>query len=601
MSVPTRAELPPEKKWNVEAFYPSPTAWLEELRSVKGEESSPRWPLLRKYQGQLANPAMLKELAEHYFALDRKLSKLAVYAHLRQDEDLGNDEFKRNMGLIASIAQDFQHETAWIEPELLKLSDQEAVKLLQEPSLQLYRFYFERILTMRPHTLPAEQEELMALSGKALSSSHKAFSALADADMKFDPAVDSNGVEYPLSNGSYTSFMHSKDRNLRKTAMLNLYRKYGDYANTFCELLQGNLQGHVFRAKGRKFSSCLDAALFTNQIDPKVVRQLIVSVKKGKKAMVEYLELRKELLGVDELHWYDLFCPLTADIDLKMNYREAVDMVVASVAPLGKEYQNVLKKGLTEDRWVDPFQNTRKRSGAYSSGCYDSMPYILMNFHDTLYETMTLAHEAGHSMHSYLSRKNQPYVYSDYPIFVAEVASTFNEQLLFDELLKKVKTNQEKAYLINDQIDRLRSTLFRQTMFAELELEIHEMAERGEPLTPQALNQIYRKLAEEYYGPGLVIDQELEADWARMPHLYYNFYVYQYATGISAALALHEQVAKSPQARDRYLKFLSSGSSKYPVDLLKEAGVDMTSSGPVDSAVRKFAELVHELRKLLEH
>ncbi len=596
---PSRSELSQNQKWNVEALYTDATHWMQELTSVKGSDSSPRWPELKAFQGKLGDPRVMVDFMERYLSLDRALSKLSTYAHLRMDEDLGNDEYKRNYGLISSLNHEFRLETAWMEPEILSLDDRAIERLMNEPSIKPYRFSLERIVRMRPYTLPQDKEELLALSGKALDSSYKAFAALTNADMNFKPAVDSNGQEHPLSNGSYLPLVSSPDRNLRKTAFLHLMQGYNSYANTLCELLQGQVNTHVFNAKARTFNNSVSAALFGNQIEPTVVTRLIETVKKGRAFMEDYLRLRKEVLKVDELHAYDLMSPLVENSDTKMSYQEACQAVVDSVAPLGAEYQSALRKGLTEDRWVDPYENARKRSGAYSSGCYDSMPYILLNFHGTLHDVMTLAHEAGHSMHSYLSRKNQPYIYSHYPIFVAEVASTFNELLLLDHLLKKSKSKSERAFLLSDQIDRIRSTIFRQTLFAEFELKIHELVEQGQPLTPALLNQIYKGLLVDYYGPELAIDAELEGEWARIPHFYYNFYVYQYATGLSAAMALNEKATKSTEARDKYLKFLSSGGSKYPLDLLKDAGVDMTSTAPIEATLNRFNQLVQELKKNL--
>jgi oligoendopeptidase F len=597
---PSRAEIPSKNKWNVEALYSDSSSWMKDLSAIKGREGSPRWPQLKGFQGKLSDPKALNEFMQQYLSLDRKLSKLATYAHLRLDEDLGNDEFKRNYGLITSINHDFRMETSWLEPEILALSDQTIQRLVSEPSLAPYRFHLERILRARPHMLSADKEELLALSGKALESSYKAFAALNNADMTFNPAIDSSGKEHSLTNGTYSSLIHSTDRALRKSSMFNLHLGYQNHINTLCELLQGQTQTHVFNARARHFPDCVTAALFTNQIDPSVVYQLVEAVKKGRAFMEEYLELRKSVLQLDELHAYDLSSRLIEEVDMKLTYEEACQAVIESVAPLGKAYQDSLRKGLQEDRWVDPFENAKKRSGAYSSGCYDSMPYILMNFHGTLYDIMTLAHEAGHSMHSFFARENQPYIYAQYPIFVAEVASTFNEQLLMDHLMKIAKSKKEKAYLINDQIDRILGTIFRQTLFAEFELKIHQLAEQGQPLTPSLLNRIYGELMREYHGSLFVMDPELEVGWARIPHFYYDFYVYQYATGMSAAMALHEQVLQSSVARDRYLKFLSSGGSKYPLDLLKEAGIDMTTSAPIDAALKRFAYLVKELKKNLE-
>jgi oligoendopeptidase F len=597
--MPTRSELPSTNKWNVEALYSDPSHWAQELTTIQGQKGSPRWPELKMFQGKLSDPKAVAAYMEKYLKLDRMLNKLYTYAHLRMDEDLGNDEFKKNYGLIISLAHDFQLETSWVEPELLSLSDREIQRLMQEPSLAPYRFALERIVRMKPHTLSSEKEELIALSGKALDATGKAFSALINADLTFKPVVDSNGQELPLSNGTYLSYQTSPNREIRKQAFVNLHEKYASYLNTICELIQGKVNAHVFNAKARKYPDSLTAATFGNQIDAKVVTRLIETIRKGRAAMGEYLDLRKEVLKVDQIHAYDLTAPLVAESRDKMTYAEACQNVIDSVAPLGAEYQNALRKGLLEERWVDPYESARKRSGAYSSGCYDSMPYILMNFHGNLRDVETLAHEAGHSMHSYLSKKNQPYIYSQYPIFVAEVASTFNELLLLDHLMKKAKTKQDRAFLLCDMIDRIRTTIVRQTLFAEFELKMHQMVEQGQPLTPSLLNHLYASLLKDYYGDALAIDPQLEVEWARIPHFYSNFYVYQYATGLSAAMALYEKAIRSTEARDRYLKFLSSGGSKYPLDLLKEAGVDMTSSAPIEAALKRFGELVKELRNNL--
>ncbi|MBU6447041.1 MAG: oligoendopeptidase F, partial [Verrucomicrobia bacterium] len=477
-------------------------------------------------------------LFEVYLGTQRKLEKLHTYAHLRMDEDLGNDASKNNFGRIMALIHEFSLETSWIEPEFLSLNEEQFQKVMNDAALKPYRFYLQKIGRMRPHTLTPEQEALLALSGKALDASSRAFGALNNADLTFQPALDAKGNEHPLTTGSYLSYLRESDRTLRKTAFENLHRGYEAHANTLCELIQGQVESHLFMARARKFKSCLEAALFPNQVDTAVYENLIASVRKGLPLMHEYVALRKKLLKLPDVHAYDLYVPLVEDAVSHMDYEEAREMVIASVAPLGENYQNALKKGLYQDRWVDVYENVRKRSGGYSSGCYDSMPYILMNYHGTLNDVLTLAHEAGHSMHSLLSRSRQPYVYAQYPIFVAEVASTFNEQLLLQHLEKKVKSKKEKAFLINYQIEGIRGTIFRQTLFAEFELQLHKWAEEGIPLTPGLLKKRYAELNREYYGPELVLDPELEIEWARIPHFYYNYYVYQYATGLSAALSL---------------------------------------------------------------
>lgn len=594
----SRSEVPVQDRWDVEALYHTPEIWKTELAQVKGGEKTPRWPQFRDYKGKLDDPKAVAKLFELYLNLQRKLEKLHTYAHLRLDEDLGNDLFKSDFGLISSLFHDFSLETSWIEPEFLNLEEKQFQKLISDASLKPYQFHLERIGRMRPHTLTPEQEELMALSGKALDASYKAFGALNNADLTFKSAVDSKGVEHPLSNGAYLSYMRNPDRALRKSAFENLHRGYEANANTLCELLQGQVQGHLFVSRARKFSSCLESAIFGNQIDEAVYTNLIAAIRERLPLMHEYIAFRKKTLKVPDLHVYDLYVPLVEEREVNMDYTAAREAVIASVAPLGSNYQTALKKGLLEERWVDVYENARKRSGAYSSGCYDSMPYILLNYHGTLNDVLTLAHEAGHSMHSLLSRRNQSYIYSQYPIFVAEVASTFNEQLLLSHLKSKAKSKKDLAFLINYEIEGIRGTIFRQTLFAEFELQLHRWAEQGVPLTPALLKEYYLKLNREYYGPELVLDKEAEIEWARIPHFYYNFYVYQYATGLSAALALFQQTMKDEAAKKRYLEFLSSGSSKYPIDLLKHAGVDMKKPDAIHAALNHFSKLLDEMKNV---
>lgn len=592
----TRDEVPIKDRWNVEALYHDPEKWKEDLSRAQGRGKAPKWPELIRFKGRLSDPMAVAGLFESVLNLQRKLEKLHTYAHLRMDEDLGNDGFKSDFGLISTLIHEFSLETSWIEPEFLSLAEEQFQKLMADAALSPYRFYLQKMGRMRPHTLSQSQEELMALSGHALDTSYRAFGALNDADLTFKPALDSKGEEHPLSNGAYLSYLREEDRVLRKTAFENLHRAYEAHANTLCELIQGQVQSHLFIARARKFDSCLESALFPNQIDQAVYKNLIASVRSRLPLMHEYVALRKKRLKLPEIHAYDLYVPLVEEAGVKMDYNEASRVVVASVAPLGETYQWAVKKGLLEDRWVDIYENMRKRSGAYSSGCYDSMPYILMNYHGTLNDVLTLAHEVGHSMHSLLSRTSQPYIYSQYPIFVAEVASTFNEQLLLKHLKAKASSKRDQAFLINYQIEGIRGTIFRQTLFAEFELQLHKWAEEGVPLTPALLKKEYARLNREYYGPELVLDPELEIEWARIPHFYYNFYVYQYATGLSAALALFQKAISETPARDRYLEFLASGGSKYPIDLLERAGIDMKKPDAVGAALDHFEKLLEELK-----
>lgn len=595
-----RSEVVGKDKWNVEALYTSMSSWQKDLKANAELDKTPHWPKLAKFKGKLGKDAKtLKSALETLFDISRKLSKLHTYAHLRHDEDIADDTWKTAYTQISHLLYDFSQETSWFEPELLSISAANLKKLLAAPSLKDFRFYLEKIVRLKKHTLTADKEEIVAYTGKAMTASMRAFSAISDADFNFGLVEDSSGKSREMTQGSYGLFIRDKDRVLRKNAFERMHGKYLEFENTLCELINGNVQAHLFNARVRNFNSCLEASLFPKNIDLDVYYSLVSAVNDNIDVLHKYMKLREQVLNVGPLHMYDVYVPLTKDIDIKMSYEEAEQIVVDSVAPLGSDYQSILRKGLLKDRWVDRYENKNKRSGAYSSGCFDSMPYILMNYKGLLRDVFTLAHEAGHSMHSYLSHKHQPYHYSDYPIFLAEVASTFNEDLLMRHLIKNAKTKEEKIFLLNQQIEDIRATLFRQTMFAEFELFIHEMAEKNIPLTPKLLKEQSSRLNAIYFGP-VVIDPQIEIEWARIPHFYYNFYVYQYATGISAALALSEKVVNGgKKERDAYLSFLKAGSSKYPIEILKDAGVDMRSPVPVEAAIKKFRGLVDELASLV--
>ncbi len=596
-----RSQTPKQWCWDVDAMYSSWELWEQEFKSVGNESQSPRWPQIEELRKKWSQtPETFKQLIEFCLSLERNLSKLYTYAHLRHDEDVASEIPKQAYSRITSLLHDFSQETSWIQPAVLDLPDEQMAQFLKSPVLKDYVFHIEKTLRMKAHTLPEAEEELMARAGKALQTASQAFSAFNNADLKFSPVIDGKGNEREMTHGKYLLYLRDNDRVLREGAFKSMHRSFLAFENTICELLNGQIQSHLFDAKARKFNSCLEAALFPNQVDLKVYKALIEAVRSQLPAVHRYISLRKKALQLDRVHAYDLHLSLVKQVEMGMPYDEAVEAIIASLEPMGDAYREVLKKGLTDDRWVDRYENERKRSGAYSSGCYDSMPYILMNYQGILNDVMTLTHEAGHSMHSYLSRQGQPFHYSQYSIFVAEVASTFHEELLSRYLLSQAKTNEEKAYLINQKIDDMRGTLVRQTLFAEFELKLHTFAEQGIPITPALLNQEYRQLNAEYYGPDFYLDEELDIEWARIPHFYYNFYVYQYATGISAAHALVEKVLREgPAARDDYMAFLSAGSSRYPLDVLKGAGVDMRSSEPVVSAMKRFGELVNTLEDLL--
>ena len=595
-----RSSVAAKDKWNVESLYKNPAAWEKEFKAVAEANKNAPFALINKFKGKLKKDAKtLKNALDLILELSRKVHTLYTYAHLRHDEDITDDANKKNYIQITNLLYQMQAETAWFEPEILEIPTKDFKALLKSPELKDYKFYLEKIERVKKHTLSADKEELIALTSKAMATPSKAFSAINDADFHFGTILDSKGKAHELTQSTYSLYLKDQDRDLRKNAFERMLGQYAQYENTMCELISGNVQAHYYNAKVRNYKSCLEASLYPKNIDTEVYHSLISAVNDNIDVLHRYVRLRQKILNIGPLHLYDMYVPITKDLDISLTYEEAENAVIESVAPLGDEYQSILRKGLLKDRWVDRFPNAGKRSGAYSSGCFDSMPYILMNFKGMLRDTFTLAHEAGHSMHSYMSHKHQPYQYSDYPIFLAEVASTFNEDLLMRHLKARAKTNEEKIYLVNQQIEDIRATLFRQTMFAEFELFIHDMAEKNVPITPKLLKDQSSRLNALYFGPA-VIDPLIEVEWARIPHFYYNFYVYQYATGISAALALSERVNNGgKKEREDYLSFLKSGSSRYPIETLKKAGVDMRSSAPVEAAINKFKSLVEELDSLV--
>ncbi|MCH9609857.1 MAG: Oligoendopeptidase F, plasmid [Chlamydiales bacterium] len=589
-----RSKVKAKDTWNVAALYPSVKEWEKEFKKIDFSK-------LASYRGRLhEGEKVVKEAFECAFTLGREVEKLHTYAHLRHDEEITVDLHKNAYQRILSTAHDFQEAAAWMEPEILSLPDKTIQMYLSSPLLAPYRFHLEKIVRMAPHTLSADKEELLALAAKPLQTSSKAFGALNNADIKFSPVLDSEGKEHEMSHGLYQLYLRSPDRTLRENAFKEMHGKFKAYENTLAELLYGQVQGHVFSAKAHNFKSSLEAALFPKNIPTTVYHSLIKAVRQHLPKLHRYMKLRKKVLKLDQLHLYDLYVPMVSEVEIELSYDESEKLVIESTAPLGKEYQSTLQKGLETERWVDRYENDNKRSGAYSSGCYDSYPYILMNYRGILRDTFTLAHEAGHSMHTHMSHTHQPYHDSHYPIFVAEVASTFNEELLMDLLLKQRESKEERLFLINEKLDNIRATLFRQTLFAEFELAIHERVEQGLPLTPTYLKETYYQLNLDYFGSDVAVDEDIAIEWARIPHFYYNYYVYQYATGVSAALTLASRVlAGDSESQKNYLSFLQGGGSLFPIDLLKLAGVDMTAPQAIETALQKFDLLITEFEKNL--
>ncbi|MEX3746327.1 MULTISPECIES: oligoendopeptidase F [Lysinibacillus] len=592
-----RNEVPEELTWRLEDIFATDALWEEEYKEVA--EISKK---ASSYAGTLKNGAnaLLAVLTYHDDIYERTM-KLYTYAHMRNDQDTTNSSYQDMNSRIQTLATSISAALSFLTPEILSLNEETIESYLEEnKDLQLYKQSLKEITMARPHVLPAEQEALLAQMTEVTGTASNTFSMLNNADMVFPKVKNEEGEEVQLTHGNYIKFLESKDRTVRENAFKAMYETYGNFKNTFAATLTGNVKKHNVSARIRNYDSARHAAMSNNFIPENVYDQLVETIHKHLPAMQRYISLRKKLLGVDELHMWDLFAPLVKEVDMKVTYDEAKDILVKSLAPLGEEYQDIVQSGL-DNRWVDVLENKGKRSGAYSSGAYGTNPYILMNWQDNVNNLFTLAHEFGHSVHSYYSRKNQPFVYGDYSIFVAEVASTCNEELLNDYLLKTIEDPQQKIYLLNHWLDGFRSTVFRQTMFAEFEHLIHQMDKNGESLTAERLTEVYYDLNKKYFGEDIVVDQEIGLEWARIPHFYYNYYVYQYATGKSAATALSQQILEEgTPAVERYINnFLKAGCSNFPIDVLKAAGVDMNVAKPIDDACKVFEERLNELEKLL--
>ncbi len=567
--------------WDLKKIYQSDEGWEKNYQEfIKKAQNS--WEEVNASKERLEEGTeRVEETLNAYFSISRDLEKLYTYAHLKKDEDLTNNFFKEMNDKIEALFHDFSHKTAWLESGILQLP---------RFTIPKYAFYLEKLYAQKEHILSADKEEILALAGQMKGVPQKAFSLFNNADLVFPDILDENGEKMPLTHASYQKYMKGEDRTLRENAFKTLHQTFHRFENTITELVAGQVQTHIFTAKVRNYKNSLEAALDANHIPVSVYKSLIETVRENLTPLHDYVKMRKEVLGFEELHCYDMSVPLIKDCDKTFTYEEAVEIVIESVAILGTEYQEILRKGLKEDRWVHVYESKGKRSGAYSSGCYDSMPYILLNYQGTISDVLTLSHEAGHSMHTYYSNKGQQYHNAHYPIFLAEIASTFHERLTYEYLLSKMTTDDERSYLINQQIDGMRNTFYRQAMFAEFELKIHELLENQIPLTPTRLKEEYQKLNIDYFGPHLTLDEELSFEYMRIPHFYYNFYVYQYATGIAAAYALVDKVkAEGPK---EYLEFLSSGGSGYPVDLLKKAGLDITQKEALAALPRIWKKLL---------
>ena len=593
----TRQQVPVEETWNLETIYSSDEAWESDFQALKEKV-----PALIGFKGRLGESAeTLYEALQLRDDLSRQLHKLYTYAHMRYDEDTANSHYQALNDRAGSLASQVSAQLAFMTPELISIEENQIETFMeQNESLRVYRHAFDELALERPHVLTEAEESILAQAGDVLGQSSSTFGMLNNADLKFPKVKNEKGEEVELTHGRYITFLESADRSVREGAFKAMYGTYAQYLNTFASTLSGSVKKDNFYATVRKFESARQSALHHNAIPESVYDGLVEAVNERLDLLHRYVALRKRALGLDELHMYDLYTPLVKDVEMKVSYEEAKQWMVDGLAPLGEEYVQIVKDGL-ESRWVDVRETRGKRSGAYSSGAYDTQPFILMNWQDNVNNLFTLAHEFGHSVHSHYTRTSQPYPYGDYSIFVAEVASTTNEALLNDHLLKTRTAKEERLYLLNNQLETFRGTLFRQTMFAEFEHMIHQAAQEGVSLTPEYLNETYLELNKRYFGDEIVIDEEISYEWARIPHFYYNYYVYQYATGISASAALSQQIMEEGEpAVRRYIdNFLKAGSSDYPIEVLKAAGVDMTTKEPVLKALDQFEAVLDEMESLL--
>ncbi|MBK3494901.1 oligoendopeptidase F [Viridibacillus sp. YIM B01967] len=593
----TRQEVPVEFTWRLEDIFPTDEAWEAEFKEISalGEEAA-------GYKGTVQNGAdALLAVLQYCDKVFSKLMRLYTYAHMRLDQDTANSFYQAVDSRCKSLLAKISTSLSFVTPEILALDENTIEQYLAEnEELQLYKHDLYKINLQRPHVLPAEQEAILAQMSEVVSASSQTFSTLNNADLQLPAIEDENGNQVQLTHGNYTHFLESGDRKVREAAFRAMYKTYGDFRNTFATTLAGNVKSDNVNARIRKYDSARQAAMAENHIPEKVYDQLISTIHKYLPLMHRYIALRKKVLGVDELHMWDIYTPLVQESKMDMPYEEAKEHMLKSFEVLGDEYVSIVKQGL-EDRWVDVLENKGKRSGAYSSGAYGTNPYVLMNWQNNLDNLFTLVHEFGHSMHSYYTRNNQPYVYGNYSIFVAEVASTCNEELLNQYLLNTIEDPQQRIYLLNHWLEGFRGTIFRQTMFAEFEHIIHKLDQDGEALTAEKMTEIYYDLNKQYYGDAIVVDEEIGFEWARIPHFYYNYYVYQYATGKSAATALSAQILEEGQpAVERYInKFLKAGCSDFPIEVLKAAGVNMESAGPIEDACKVFEKNLDELEKLL--
>ena len=592
-TIPERKDVAAGDQWDLTLLFTSDQAWEEAFAVVQKDLDA-----YAGYRGRLGESAeVLREAISFDLDVSRRLDRLFTYAHLKNDEDQSNQHYLGLYQRAVSLYTRASELSSFMRPEIMAVDEARMAAFLEAPELAEYRFHLEKILRLRAHTRSLQEEELLAMSAEMAQTARQVFGQLDNVDLNFGTLKDEEGREVELSHGNFTTFLQNPDRGVRRRAFSQYYARYDQHKHTIAAALAGSVKGDLFYARSRNYADCRAAALFGDRMPETVYDNLIATVRDNLAPLFRYFDFRRQALELDALHFYDTYAPIVKDVRFEMPYDEAVATCAEALAALGGDYVGTLRMGL-QGAWVDRYENRGKRSGAYSSGCYDSPPYILLNYQaGNINSLYTLIHEAGHSMHTHLACRHQPYVYHGYTIFVAEVASTFNETLLNAHLLARHRDDPRmQAYLLNREIDNIRATLFRQTMFAEFELAVHRRAEAQEPLTLEALTDIYRGLLEAYFGDRMVIDAVLALECLRIPHFYSAFYVYKYATGISAAIALAAQVMAGAQgARERYLEFLALGGSRFPLEALAVAGVDMASPEPIRQAIAHFEHLVEQL------
>ena len=591
-----REEVPVEHTWNLADMYETAQDWEAAIDEVS--DLIAKIETMERDCTSSANHLFL--LLEAFSEADQKLSLAYNYAERLYDEDRKNTAHQAMSARVGTLYAKFVEKTAFIQPMILELSAETLEKFYEElPSLTFYRKFIDEILRFREHSLSTEMEKLVALTSEMSQGPSNTFAILNNADLQFPEIENEKGEKVRITHGRFISFLESANQNVRKAAFEGFYSTYEQFLNTIASIFDNQVKQQLFHAKAHKYDTSLVAALDGNNVSPEVYHNLIETINKNLEKMHRYVKLRKKCLAVEDLHMYDIYTPMISDVAKEIPFEEAKETILKALAPLGEAYVAKVKEGF-ESRWIDIYENQGKRSGAYSAGAYGTHPYVLLNYNGTLDNMFTLAHEMGHAMHSYYSNENQPYIYSQYKIFVAEVASTCNEILLMEYLLKNTTDKKERAYLLNHYIDSFKGTVFRQTQFAEFEMKTNAMVEAGESLNAQNLSDLYLELNQKYYGPDMISDKEISYEWARIPHFYYNFYVYQYATGFTSAVAIaHDILKEGAPAVERYKKFLSSGCSDAPVELLKIAGVNLETAAPIQAALDVMDEILDEMETLL--